>query len=86
MITMSQSTIDENEEILIEKGEDFLKTAKALSEVIAGLPLDYEQNQRLIDSIMQHVDAGRVDAFGQGMRYVIERIDAAANPTPGLPS
>jgi hypothetical protein len=86
MITMSQSTIDENEEILIEKGEDFLKTAKALSEVIAGLPLDYEQNQRLIDSIMEHVDAGRVDAFGQGMRYVIERIDAAANPTPGLPS
>ena len=86
MITMSQSTIDENEEILIERGEDFLKTAKALSEVIAGLPLDYEQNQRLIDSIMEHVDAGRVDAFGQGMRYVIERIDAAANPTPGLPS
>ena len=86
MITMSQSTIDENEEILIEKGEDFLKTAKALSEVIAGLPLDYEQNQRLIDSIMEHVDAGRIDAFGQGMRYVIERIDAAANPTPGLPS
>ncbi len=86
MITMSQSTIDENEEILIEKGEDFLKTAKALSEVIAGLPLDYEQNQRLIDSIMERVDAGRVDAFGQGMRYVIERIDAAANPAPGLPS
>ena len=76
----------EDEMIEIEKGEEYLKTAKALSDVIAALPLDYEQNQRLINSVMEHVNAGREDAYKQGMRYVIERIDAAANPdTLGLP-
>ena len=76
----------DDEVVVIEKGDEFLNTAKTLSEVIAALPLDYEQNQRLIDSIMEHVNAGREEAYKQGMRYVIERIDAAANPdTIGLP-
>lgn len=77
---------DENEVIQLGKGEGYLKTAQALSDVIAALPLDNKQNQRLIESIMEHVDAGRKDAFTQGVCYVLHGIRAATDTdTQGLP-
>jgi hypothetical protein len=51
----------------IRKGAEYLATAKALSDVIKALPLSGEENQRLIDSILAHSEAGRREAYSQGV-------------------
>lgn len=55
------------EEIEIIKGEAYLKTAKHLSEVIASLPLNYDQNNELIAAILEHTEAGRKEAYAQAV-------------------
>lgn len=54
------------EYIKIEKGENYLTTAKKLSDLIRTLPLTAEQNDTLVYAIMEHVNAGRIEAYKQG--------------------
>lgn len=51
----------------IKKGTEYLATARTLSNVIKALPLSNEENQRLIDSILAHTEAGRREAYTQGV-------------------
>lgn len=60
----------------IRKGAEYLATAQALSDVIKALPLSGEENQRLIDSILAHSEAGRKEAYSQGV------IDALTTDLP----
>ncbi len=60
----------------IKKGTEYLATAQALSDVIKALPLSGEENQRLIDSILAHSEAGRKEAYSQGV------IDALTTDLP----
>lgn len=55
------------EEIEIIKGEDYLETVKRLSEIIASLPLNYNQNNELIAAILEHTEAGRKEAYAQAV-------------------
>ena len=59
-----------NDEIEIIKGVEYLRTARALSDVIAALPLTAEQNNQLIQCISEHTTAGRSEAFVQGIMLV----------------
>lgn len=56
-----------NDEIEITKGAEYLRTARALSDLIAALPLTAEQNNSLIQCIMEHTAAGRSEAFAKGL-------------------
>lgn len=60
-ITMYEDIVE------ITKGAEYLATAQALSDVIKALPLSYEDNQKLIDSILAHSEAGRREAYSQGI-------------------
>ena len=59
------------EEIKIDKGPEYLRTAQELSDIIAELPLTAEQNNRLIAGILAHSGAGRKEAFVQGLMTAI---------------
>ena len=50
----------------IQKGEKFNKTALELSDVIKNLHLRRADNERLIYSVIAHVNAARLEAFQQG--------------------
>ena len=71
---MYEDHLYEDEAIVIRKGAEYLATAQALSDVIKALPLSGEENQRLIDSILAHSEAGRKEAYSQGV------IDALTTP------
>lgn len=76
-------------EIEIKTGEGFLETARELSDLISGLPLNTEDNDRLISAILKHTDAGRVEAYHQGFADAfnidfLNMLESAQN-SPELP-
>lgn len=74
------------EEIKIDKGPKYLRTAQELSDIIAELPLTAEQNNRLIAGILAHSSAGREEAFVQGLMTALinDNDNAAAQSKPRL--
>ena len=74
------------EEIKIDKGPEYLRTAQELSDIIADLPLTAEQNDRLIAGILAHSSAGRKEAFKQGLMTAIinDNDNTAAQSKPRL--
>lgn len=74
------------EEITIDKGSEYLRTAQELSDIIAELPLTAEQNDRLIAGILAHSSAGRKEAFKQGLMTAIinDNDNTAAQSKPRL--
>ena len=50
----------------IQKGEKYNETARKLSDIIAGLHLRRADNENLIYSIIEHVNAARLEAYQQG--------------------
>lgn len=71
-----------NDKIEIIKGEEYLRTAQELSAVIEGLPLNHEQNERLINAILAHTSAGRKEAFAQGLGLAIAEDIPTARQVP----
>lgn len=53
--------------IAIKNGKEYLATAQALSDLIENLPLNFVENQKLIDCILAHSEAGRKEAYAQGV-------------------
>lgn len=53
--------------IEIKKGEQYLKTAKQLSKIISELPISKAENNVLIAAILEHTEAGRIEAYAQGV-------------------
>lgn len=74
------------EEIKIDKGSEYLRTAQELSDIIADLPLTAEQNGRLIAGILAHSSAGRKEAFVQGLMTALinDNDNTAAQSKPRL--
>lgn len=58
-------------EIEIKKGEQYIKTANKLSEVISALHLSADDNNKLIAVILEHTEAGRAEAYAQGVADAI---------------
>lgn len=56
--------------IEIKKSEQFMITAKELSEIIKSLPISTEANNKLIAAILYHVDVGRKDAYYQAIKDI----------------
>lgn len=57
--------------IEIKKGGKFLETAKELSDLIKKLPLSNADNDALIAAILKHTDAGRQEAYVQGIGDIL---------------
>lgn len=57
--------------IEIEKGANYLATAQKVSEVIKSLPISSEENDKLIAAILEHTEAGRLEAYQQGIRDIL---------------
>ena len=53
--------------IEIKKGPEFLRTAEEVSKVIRALPISYEENEELIAKLVEHAEAGRQEAYRQGV-------------------
>ena len=51
--------------------EEFIITAKAVSEFLHDLPLTHEQNDRMIELMLEHVHAAESSGFHDGVRYGI---------------
>lgn len=69
--------------IEIEKGANFLATAKKVSEIIKALPISSEENDKLIAAILEHTEAGRLEAYQKGIRDILttdlaQKLEAAA--------
>lgn len=60
--------ISEIPEITLQHTEGFYESAKQLSEFIKELPLNQQDNDKLIDLILNQVNDGMYDAFVQGFR------------------
>ncbi len=78
-----------NDTVKIEKGEKYLTTAKSLSDIIKALPLNNEENQKLITGILTHMKAGRTEAYMQGVKDALttdlsERIEKYLNEGNGV--
>ena len=78
-----------NDTVKIEKGEKYLTTAKSLSDIIKALPLNNEENQKLITGILTHMEAGRTEAYMQGVKDALttdlpERIEKNLNEGNGV--
>lgn len=57
--------------IEIEKGANYLATAQKVSEIIKALPISSEENEKLIAAILGHTEAGRLEAYQQGIRDIL---------------
>lgn len=57
--------------IRIRRPEEFIITAKAVSEFLHDLPLTHEQNDRMIELMLEHVHAAESSGFHDGVRYGI---------------
>lgn len=55
---------------ILENGKEYLRTGKALSRMIASLPLSKEQMEKLCNAIEQYSDAGRTEAYNQALSDV----------------
>lgn len=69
------------EELSIEiiKSEEYLESAKEVSEFIRNLNLTTDQNNTLVKLLVDHGDLGRNDAFLQGFRMGMEFMEASKN-------
>lgn len=69
------------EELSIEiiKSEEYLKSAKEVSEFIRNLNLTSDQNNTLVKLLVDHGDLGRNDAFLQGFRMGMEFMESSKN-------
>lgn len=54
--------------LTVERTESFYSTARELSDFIAALPINREENDRLIALIIRQVQDGEQGAFAQGLR------------------
>lgn len=57
--------------IEIEKGANYLATAQKVSKIIKALPISSEENDKLIAAILEHTEAGRLEAYQQGKRDIL---------------
>lgn len=58
--------------IEIERTEEFIKAAKGLSDYIALLPLDHEQNDGLIRLMVEQVKTAEQGAYLQGFKMGLD--------------
>ena len=63
---------------------EFVSTAKAVSDIINGLPLSREQNNLLIDALVTHVNAAKERGFRFGLELGLDygRYEAAHKDSP----
>lgn len=63
---------------------EFVSTAKAVSDIINGLPLSREQNNLLIDALVTHVNAAKERGFRFGLELGLDygRYEAAHKDDP----
>lgn len=55
-----------------DNSNEFIDTAKELSDYIKSLPLSVDQNDKLVSKILKHVDVARDDSFKQGIEFVLD--------------
>lgn len=56
----------------IDNFNEYLDTAKELSDYIKSLPLSLDQNDKLISLMHKHNDVARKDAFRQGIEFMLD--------------
>lgn len=62
----------DNVSIQVERTEQFLQTARELSVFIQGLPLNSQENDKLISLVIRQVVEAERGAFIQGFRMGME--------------
>ena len=74
----------ENAQIEIPRTPEFVSTAKAVSDIINGLPLSREQNNLLIDALVTHVKTAEESGFRFGLKLGLDygRYEAAHKDDP----
>ena len=74
----------ENAQIEIPRTPEFVSTTKAVSDIIGGLPLSREQNDRLIAALVAHVEAAEKSGFRFGLELGLDygRYEAAHKDSP----
>lgn len=55
-----------------DNSNEYLDTAKELSDYIKLLPLSLDQNDKLINMILKHVEVARNDSFKQGIEFMFD--------------
>lgn len=55
-----------------DNSNEYLDTAKELSDYIKSLPLSLDQNDKLINMILKHVEVARNDLFKQGIEFMFD--------------
>ena len=65
--------------LTVERTESFYSTARELSDFIASLPINRDENDRLIALIIRQVQDGEQGAFAQGLRLGKEFANWAEN-------
>ena len=55
-----------------DNSNEYLDTAKELSDYIKSLPLSLDQNDKLINMILKHVEVSRNDSFKQGIEFMFD--------------
>lgn len=55
-----------------DNSNEYLDTAKELSDYIKSLPLSLDQNDKLINMILKHVEVARNDSFKQGIEFMLD--------------
>ena len=58
--------------IQIERTQEFLEAAKRLSDFISSLPLNKEQNDRLVHEMIEQIQLAERSAFMQGFEIGLE--------------
>lgn len=66
-------TKKENHEFVeIDNFNEYLDSAKELSDYIKSLPLSVDQNDKLVSLMHKHNDVARKDAFRQGIEFMFD--------------
>lgn len=55
-----------------DNSNEYLDTAKELSDYIKSLPLSVDQNDKLVSLMHKHNDVARKDAFRQGIEFMFD--------------
>ncbi|WP_223556031.1 hypothetical protein [Lysinibacillus sphaericus] len=69
----------ENVCIQIERTEAFIQTANELSAFLKALPLDHEENDKLVELMVKHVKEAETGAFLQGFSMGYEFNESQGN-------
>lgn len=62
----------ENTYFDFDNSNEYLDTAKELSDYIKSLPLSVDQNDKLVSMILKHVEVARNDSFKQGIEFMFD--------------